>query len=286
MAKAWFRVYDEVLDDPKVQSLEPELFKAWINLLCLAARNDGRLPQITDIAFALRVDITVAERWVERLSNGGLIDRVNGGPNGWHNAPHGWRKRQYKSDTSTERVKRFRNARATATVTPPDTDTDTDNPPTPQSEDSPPQQEEMKEAVSQQGRYAFEGGIVRLNHKDFAAWSTSYHGIADMRAELQSIDDWWSKQPPEKQKRWFHATSGMLKRKHEEALAQSASAVSHSWAVNGDRWDAEAEAEARREREEEQARQRRRAEVQAALAANPDLMLPHERARAAREALH
>ena len=38
-----------------------------------------------------------------------------------------WRKRQYKSDTSTERVKRHRKRSRNVTVTAPDTDTDTDN---------------------------------------------------------------------------------------------------------------------------------------------------------------
>ena len=43
---------------------------------------------------------------------------------------HGWEKRQFKSDTSTDRVKRFRqrssNVAVTVDVTAPDTDTDTD----------------------------------------------------------------------------------------------------------------------------------------------------------------
>jgi hypothetical protein len=35
----WFRVYDDVVDDPKVQRLEPSLFKALINLWCLTSAN-------------------------------------------------------------------------------------------------------------------------------------------------------------------------------------------------------------------------------------------------------
>ena len=31
----WFRFYHGALHDPKVQSLRPELFKFWVNLLCL-----------------------------------------------------------------------------------------------------------------------------------------------------------------------------------------------------------------------------------------------------------
>jgi hypothetical protein len=33
----WFRVYDDLVDDPKVQQLDPSLFKALINFWCLAA---------------------------------------------------------------------------------------------------------------------------------------------------------------------------------------------------------------------------------------------------------
>jgi hypothetical protein len=122
----WFRLYSEVVNDPKVQRLPCEDFRAWINLLCLASENDGRLPSIDDVAFALRMTTDGALTVVERLSNAGLIDRLNGGANGYHYAPHGWDKRQYKSDTSTERVKRFRQRSETVSVTPPETEADTD----------------------------------------------------------------------------------------------------------------------------------------------------------------
>lgn len=122
----WFRFYSEVVNDPKVQKLPCEDFRAWVNLLCLAAENDGRLPSFEDIAFALRMDDNGVRTLVERLLNGGLIDRVNGGANGYHYAPHAWSKRQYKSDTSTDRVKRFRQRSETVTVTPPETEADTE----------------------------------------------------------------------------------------------------------------------------------------------------------------
>lgn len=123
----WFRFYHEALNDPKVQKLDGEAFKGWVNILCLAAQNDGKLPPIADVAFALRVTENAAGTLIERLSNGGLIDRLNGGRNGVTYAPHGWSERQYKSDTSSERVKRYRQRSKTVTETAPDTDTETDN---------------------------------------------------------------------------------------------------------------------------------------------------------------
>ena len=47
----WFRVYNDVVDDPKVQRLSNTLFKVLINLWCLASANDGVLPPIDEIAF-------------------------------------------------------------------------------------------------------------------------------------------------------------------------------------------------------------------------------------------
>lgn len=122
----WFRMYDEVLDDPKVQRLPAEDFRAWVNLLCLATRNEGRIPPLEDVAFALRRSLDGARTLLERLRDGGLIDSCSGGEHGKHDAPHGWKKRQYKSDTSTERVKRFRERSKPVAETPPETETETE----------------------------------------------------------------------------------------------------------------------------------------------------------------
>lgn len=99
----WFRMYAEVLDDPKVQKLPAATFKAWVNLLCLAAKHEGRLPAVEDIAFALRCSPADAARTVETLAKTGLIDPVEG-----TYEPHNWGGRQYRSDVSTQRVKRHR----------------------------------------------------------------------------------------------------------------------------------------------------------------------------------
>ena len=122
----WFRMHDEILDDPKVQRLSGEDFKGWINLLCLASKKDGKLPPVSDIAFALRETPDAVSTLLGRLLDGGLIVSRSGGADGMHYAPHQWSERQYKSDTSTGRVKRFRERCKPVTETPPDTETDTD----------------------------------------------------------------------------------------------------------------------------------------------------------------
>lgn len=127
----WFRFYHEALDDPKVQTLDAETFRDWVNLLCLCCRMNGELPKaVEQIAFVLRRSPDACLTVLSRLADAGLLDRRNGGPNGMHYAIHAWDKRQYKSDTSTDRVKRFRerykDVSETVTVTPPDTETETE----------------------------------------------------------------------------------------------------------------------------------------------------------------
>lgn len=102
----------ELLHDPKVQRLPADLFRRWINVLCLAAQSNGQLPPLRDIAFALRVTPAEAERTVSRLQAAGLLDEKNG-----RLTPHNWDKRQYCADHSAERMRRFR-ARHHVTETP------------------------------------------------------------------------------------------------------------------------------------------------------------------------
>ena len=121
----WFRFYHEALNDPKVQSLEPELFKHWINLLCIASQHDGYLPEMCNVSFLLRVTVSDVTHIIEALQGHGLID-VSSNQHAANYKMHGWDKRQYKSDTSAERVRQHRKRKRNVTVTPPDTDTDTD----------------------------------------------------------------------------------------------------------------------------------------------------------------
>ena len=103
----WFRFYIEAIDDPKVQKLSPDIFKTWVNLLCLASAGDGVLPGIDDMAFRLRLTEKVATDHVSKLRAQGLLDEM---PSGL--CPHNWAARQFVSDVSTERVRKFREKQA------------------------------------------------------------------------------------------------------------------------------------------------------------------------------
>lgn len=100
----WFRFYDSVLDDPKAQKLTDPMFRAWVNLLCLANRNGGMIPaDMSALAFSLRTTEAKVKGLVDALSRAGLMDVSE-----TFLIPHNWSERQFKSDVSTERVKRFR----------------------------------------------------------------------------------------------------------------------------------------------------------------------------------
>lgn len=79
------------------------------------------LPPIEDIAFSLRISEPEAQRLTEELTKRGLLDS-----DGQHLAPHNWHVRQFESDSSTERVKRFRNNSETFTETAPEAETDSE----------------------------------------------------------------------------------------------------------------------------------------------------------------
>jgi hypothetical protein len=121
----WFRFYDDVINDPKVLSLSEPMRWSWVAVLCIASKHDGNLPSLDHVALHLRVQKQKAAATLAGLHNAGLLDKTETGF-----APHNWNGRQYKSDVSTERVKRFRkqkrNVSSTVSETPPETETDTD----------------------------------------------------------------------------------------------------------------------------------------------------------------
>lgn len=106
----WFRIYSEMLNDLKVQRLEPEVFKHWVNLLCVAseAKERGHLPyDIEQIAFKLRISPQKATEVVGVLKQAGLLDQTDDGL-----IPHNWYSWQCESDNSTERVRKHREKQA------------------------------------------------------------------------------------------------------------------------------------------------------------------------------
>ncbi len=117
----WFRFYDDAINDPKILKLSEASRWHWTALLCIASKHDGVLPSTEDVALMLRVKTAAAAAIIATMKAAGLLDLVDG-----RYAPHNWNGRQYKSDVSTERVKRFRKRERNVSVTPPETEAETD----------------------------------------------------------------------------------------------------------------------------------------------------------------
>lgn len=128
----WFRLYAEIIDDPKMKNVSDKSFRVMIFLFSLAAEagKDGLIPLTKDeIMWRLRVSEKVLTAAISELSDRNIIN------NNFPLQVINWSKRQFKSDNSTLRVKQHRNVSRNVTETldetPPEqiqnrTDTDTE----------------------------------------------------------------------------------------------------------------------------------------------------------------
>jgi 5-methylcytosine-specific restriction endonuclease McrA len=77
--------------------------------MCVASAYDGVLPEANVVAVKLRMPPAKVRAVVAELQAAGLIDDIGGVLQ-----PHNWNGRQYKSDSSGDRVKRYRDRRRAA----------------------------------------------------------------------------------------------------------------------------------------------------------------------------
>lgn len=130
MSNPWFRLYAEFSHDPKVQMMSEAMQRRYVMIMCLRCSNALVTLHETEIAFHLRVtDAELAETKALFIEKGFIDDDWN---------LLNWEKRQFKSDSSAERVARHRakkkkqgNAEVTlqkrrSNALDTDTDTDTD----------------------------------------------------------------------------------------------------------------------------------------------------------------
>lgn len=113
MSLPWFRMYSEFSGDPVIQSLAFEDQRHFVILLCLKC--NGTLDRdIQDhnreriILRGLGLDQIAASEAKRRLMEVGIID------SSWQ--PSGWGKRQFVSDVSTDRVRKYRNSKEDGNV--------------------------------------------------------------------------------------------------------------------------------------------------------------------------
>lgn len=119
----WFRLYDDLLFDPKVQLLTPENFKHWINLLCVSSKSDGVIPS-DNLHFMLHVAPGQVDGILSDLIRADLLEYASVRGDRCL-VPHGWQSRQFICDnddpTAATRMIRYRsrkkrNARRNAAV--------------------------------------------------------------------------------------------------------------------------------------------------------------------------
>lgn len=100
----WFRMYGEMPDDPKIGTLTDSQFRTWVELLCAACKaEDNGNTKLTEktINWALRRDVLCD---VTELSQRGLVTINSDG----EYIIKAWSKRQYKTDSSAERTRKYR----------------------------------------------------------------------------------------------------------------------------------------------------------------------------------
>ena len=127
----WFRLYTETVDDEKLRLLAFEDRWHFVALLCCKGSgllDSGDEPGLLRRKLAVKLGLSPREleEVARRMAEVGLIDSDTFQPLAWDD-------RQFKSDTSTERVRKYRermkrtgNVSVTAQETDTDTDTDTE----------------------------------------------------------------------------------------------------------------------------------------------------------------
>jgi hypothetical protein len=113
MPQNWLRLYREVIHDPKLARVPAEERWIWITLLCLSSDGgrvsvaDGVGYEISDIARIADVTVDSVSHALGSFEKLGMVrvssDRIE---------ILKWKSRQYKSDTSTPRVRTFRDRQA------------------------------------------------------------------------------------------------------------------------------------------------------------------------------
>lgn len=102
----WFRFYHDAYRNPKVQDMRPELFKFWVNFLCVASESPERgvIQSEAHLRLALGLTKPLAKRWVSELEALSLLQRSDDGAL----RPHHWDELQPDSDDAAKRQRAHR----------------------------------------------------------------------------------------------------------------------------------------------------------------------------------
>ena len=100
MANPWFRLYSEFAHDPKIQMLSEAMQRRYVMLMCLKCSETLETLHETEIAFQLRLSEAELIETKHLFISKNFIDEQ------WNLL--NWDKRQFVSDSSTMRVRKYR----------------------------------------------------------------------------------------------------------------------------------------------------------------------------------
>jgi len=109
---SWLRLYTEITKDRKIRRIPAQYRWIWIAVLCMAkdSPEEGKLlisdnipADLYDIADEAGVDVDDVRKAMEIFIDQGMVEFTNN-----VYIVKNWDKRQYKSDNSSERVRRYR----------------------------------------------------------------------------------------------------------------------------------------------------------------------------------
>jgi hypothetical protein len=201
----WFRLYGEFATDPKVQSMPEVMQRRLVMVMCLRCSNVLATLHDDEIAFALRVtDADLAETKALFMRKG-FIDE------GWNLV--NWDKRQYVSDSSTERSRRHRERKkggvqqpCNVAATPPDTEADTEAE----------QNRGTTSAPSAKVALDAEGNWTGIPSAQRSAWEKAYPALS-LDAELSKAAAWVIANPKNKKSNYARFLTNWLSRSQDSA---------------------------------------------------------------------
>ena len=191
MAYSWFRMYAETAHDPKVQMMTEVMQRRWFMLLCLRCSNDKETFQGTEIEFLMRVSAQQMNETKELFVSKGLVDSE------WRVLS--WNRRQFDSDSSTERVRKHREKKKQV---PPVVKRFSNGPEQNRTEQIQTRKEKplasTAEAVPASPPVETfpltEGKTHVVTEADVAAWERAYPAV-DVRLELRKLIVWLEPRP-------------------------------------------------------------------------------------------
>ncbi len=106
MARAWIRLYTDAPFNAKLMRLPDHLHRFLMHCWCLTGSSpDECLPTADDIALRLHIEPEICQAYIDHLIRQNLLIRRRGSGK---ITPKDWDTRQFLSDSSTDRVRKFR----------------------------------------------------------------------------------------------------------------------------------------------------------------------------------